>query len=73
MNKVRILGFAPVPAFPREARKAFKLAVALVLSLVASVVAALFVEGLDHTVSRREEVEERLRVPYLASIGIHQE
>ena len=73
MNKVRILGYAPVPLVPREARKPFKMAVALVLSMVASIVAALFVDGLDHTVSRREEIEERLRVPYLASIGVHRE
>jgi len=71
LNKVRVLGYAPVPPFPREARKMFKMAVALVLSVVASIVVALFVEGLDHTVSRREEIEERLDIPYLASIGTH--
>jgi uncharacterized protein involved in exopolysaccharide biosynthesis len=71
LNKVRILGFADVPPFPREARRMFKLSVAVILSIVASVVAALFVEGLDHTVSRREEIEEKLEVPYLASIGTH--
>jgi len=71
LNKVRVLAYSPVPAFPREARKIFKMAVATILSLVASIVAALFVEGLDHTVSRREEIEERLQIPYLASIGTH--
>ena len=71
LNKVRVLAYSPIPAFPREARKAFKMAVATILSLVASIVAALFIEGLDHTVSRREEIEERLQIPYLASIGTH--
>ena len=49
----------------------FKMAVAIVLSLVASIVAAVFVESLDRTVSRREEIEEQLHIPYLASIGTH--
>lgn len=71
LNKVRILGYADVPPFPREARRMFKLAVAVILSVVGSIVAALFVEGLDHTLTRREEIEEKLQIPYLASIGTH--
>jgi uncharacterized protein involved in exopolysaccharide biosynthesis len=70
-NKVRVLGYADVPPYPREERKDFKFAVAVLLSLIASFVAAVFVEGLDHSIRRREEIEEQLQVPYLASISSH--
>jgi capsular polysaccharide biosynthesis protein len=71
LGKVAILGYGQVPSFPREARKGFKLMVALVLSLIASFVVAIFVEGLDHSVRRREEIEEQLNVPYLGSLSTH--
>jgi len=69
LNKVKVLGYAPVPPYAREARKGFKFMVAVVLSLIASFVAAIFVEGLDHTIRKREEIEEQLSVPYLASLS----
>ena len=62
---------AQVPTLPRQARKGFKFAVAVLLSLMAAVVVAIFVEGLDHSIRRREEIEEQLNVPYLASISTH--
>ncbi len=71
MNKVKILGYSQVPPFPREARKGFKFLVAVVLSAIAAFVAGLFVDGLDHSVRKREEVEEQLNVPYLASLSSH--
>jgi uncharacterized protein involved in exopolysaccharide biosynthesis len=71
MNKVKVLGYANVPPFPRDARKGFKFLVAVVLSIIASLVVAIFVEGLDHSIRRREEIEEQLNVPYLASLSSH--
>lgn len=71
LNKVKVLGFAQVPPIPREARKGFKLMVAVALSGIAAFVVAIFVEGLDHTVRKREEIEEQLHVPYLASLSSH--
>lgn len=71
MNKVKVLGYAQVPSFPREARKGFKFLVAVMLSAITAFVAAVFVEGLDHSVRRREEIEEKLAVPYLASLSTH--
>jgi uncharacterized protein involved in exopolysaccharide biosynthesis len=71
LNKVEVLGYAQVPPFAREARKGFKFLVAVVLSAIAAFVAGLFVEGLDHRIRKREEVEEQLRVPYLASLSSH--
>jgi uncharacterized protein involved in exopolysaccharide biosynthesis len=71
MNKVKVLGYAQVPSFPREARKGFKFLVAIMLSLITAFVAAVFVEGLDHSVRRREEIEDKLEVPYLASLSTH--
>ena len=71
LNKVKILGFSQVPPIPREARKGFKFLVALLLSAIAAFVAAIFVEGLDHSIRKREEIEEQLNVPYLASLSTH--
>jgi len=71
MNKVKVLGYSQVPPFAREARKGFKLLVAVVLSAIAAFVAGLFVDGLDHSVRKREEIEEQLNVPYLASLSSH--
>ncbi len=71
LSKVRVLGYAQVPEYPREARKGFKFAVAVLLSLMAAIVIAILVEGLDHSIRRREEIEEQLNVPYLASISTH--
>jgi capsular polysaccharide biosynthesis protein len=71
LNKVKVLGYAKVPSFAREARKGFKFLVAVVLSAIAAFVAAIFVEGLDHSVRKREEIEEQLHVPYLASVSTH--
>jgi len=71
MNKVKVLGYSQVPPFPREARKGFKLLVAVTLSAIGALVAGLFVDGLDHSVRKREEIEEQLNVPYLASLGSH--
>lgn len=69
MNRVRVLGYSQVPPFPREARKGFKFLVALLLSLITSFVVAIFVEGLDHSIRKREEIEEQLHVPYLSSLS----
>jgi uncharacterized protein involved in exopolysaccharide biosynthesis len=71
MNKVKVLGYAQVPSFAREARKGFKFLVAVMLSMITAFVAAAFVEGLDHSIRRREEIEEKLDVPYLASLSTH--
>jgi len=71
LNKVKVLGFSQVPPIPREARKGFKLMVAVALSGIAAFVVAIFVEGLDHSVRKREEIEEQLHVPYLASLSSH--
>jgi uncharacterized protein involved in exopolysaccharide biosynthesis len=71
LNKVRVLGYAPLPTLPREERKGFKFAVALLLSLMTAIIAAIFVESLDHSIRRREEIEQQLHVPYLASISNH--
>jgi len=71
MSKVKILGYAQVPAIARDARKGFKFLVAVVLSMIASFVVAIFIEGLDHSIRRREEIEEQLNVPYLASLSQH--
>jgi uncharacterized protein involved in exopolysaccharide biosynthesis len=71
LNKVKVLGYAQVPAAPREARKGFKLMVAVILSAIAAFVAGLFVQGLDHSIRKREEIEEQLEVPYLASLSSH--
>jgi uncharacterized protein involved in exopolysaccharide biosynthesis len=71
LNKVKVLGYAQVPPFPRDARKGFKLLVAVVLSAIAAFVVGIFVEGLDHSIRKREEIEEQLNVPYLASLGTH--
>ena len=71
LNKVKVLGYANVPPIAREARKGFKLMVALILSAITAFVVAIFIEGLDHSIRRRDEIEEQLRVPYLASIGTH--
>ena len=71
MNKVKVLGYSQVPPFPREARKGFKFMVALILSAITAFVVAIFIEGLDHSVRRRDEIEEQLHVPYLASLSTH--
>ena len=71
LNKVKILGYSQVPSFPREARKGFKFLVAVILSGIAAFVAGLFVDGLNHSIRKREEIEEQLNVPYLASLGSH--
>jgi uncharacterized protein involved in exopolysaccharide biosynthesis len=71
LSKVKILGYAQVPPIPREARKGFKFLVAVVLSAIAAFVAAIFVEGLDHSIRKRDEIEEHLNVPYLASLSSH--
>ena len=71
LNKVKVLGYAQVPPGPREARKGFKLMVAIILSAIAAFVAGLFVQGLDHSIRKREQIEEQLEVPYLASLSSH--
>lgn len=71
LNKVQVLGYAQLPTVPREERKGFKFAVALLLSLMTAIIVAIFVESLDHSIRRREEIEQQLHVPYLASISNH--
>jgi len=71
MNKVKVIGYAAIPVLPVEARKDFKFLVAVVFSLILAFVAAGFVESLDHTVRKREQVEEHLEIPHLASISTH--
>jgi len=71
LNKVEVLGYAQVPPGAREARKGFKLLVAVILSAIVAFVAGLFVQGLDHSIRKREEIEEQLNVPYLASLSSH--
>lgn len=71
MNKVKVIGYAAVPVLPVEARKDFKFLVAVVFSLVLAFVTAGFVESLDHTLRKREQVEEHLEIPHLASISTH--
>jgi uncharacterized protein involved in exopolysaccharide biosynthesis len=71
LNKVKILAYSQVPPFPRDARKGFKFLVAVVFSLIASFVVAIFIESLDHSIRRREEIEAQLSVPYLASLSTH--
>jgi uncharacterized protein involved in exopolysaccharide biosynthesis len=71
MNKVKVISYAPIPALPVEARKDFKFLVAALFSLIAAFLAAGFVENMDHTIRRRDEIEEYLGVSHLASIGTH--
>jgi capsular polysaccharide biosynthesis protein len=71
LNKVKVIAYAPLPELPVEARKGFKFLVAVVFSLILAFVVAGFVDNLDHSIRKREQVEEQLGVPHLASIGSH--
>jgi len=71
MNKVKVISYAPVPVLPVEARKDFKFLVAALFSLITAFLAAGFVENMDHSIRRRDEIEEHLGIPHLASIGTH--
>ncbi len=71
MSKVKVIAYAPLPALPVEARKGFKFLVAVVFSLILAFVVAGFVENVDHTVRKREQIEEHLTLPHLASISTH--
>jgi len=71
MNKVKVVSFSSVPTLPVEARKGFKFMVAVVFSLILAFVVAGFVDNVDHTIRRREQVEDHLALPHLASISTH--
>jgi uncharacterized protein involved in exopolysaccharide biosynthesis len=71
MNKVKVVSYAPLPALAVEARKGFKFLVAVVFSLILAFVAAGFIDNIDHTIRKREQIEDHLDLPHLASVSNH--
>ena len=71
MNKVKVVSYAPLPSLPVESRKGFKFLVTVVFSLILAFVTAGFVDNIDHTIRKREQIEDHLDLPHLASISSH--
>ncbi len=71
MNKVKVVSYAPLPALAVETRKGFKFLVAVVFSLILAFVVAGFIDNIDHTVRKREQIEDHLDLPHLASVSNH--
>ncbi len=71
MNKVKVMSYAPLPELPVEARKGFKFLVAVVFSTILAFVVAGFIDNIDHTMRKREQIEDHLDLPHLASISNH--
>jgi polysaccharide biosynthesis transport protein len=68
MSNVRILDRAEPPEKPVSPRPLRNLALSLVLGLAGGVALALLLETLDTSITTREQVEERLRLPFLGII-----
>jgi polysaccharide biosynthesis transport protein len=68
MSNVRVLDRAEPPDRPVKPRPVRNLALAVLLGLAGGVGLAFLLETLDTTVSTREQVEERLGVPFLGII-----
>jgi polysaccharide biosynthesis transport protein len=68
MSNVRVLDRAEPPDRPVKPRPIRNLALAVLLGLAGGVGLAFLLETLDTTVSTREQVEERLGVPFLGII-----
>lgn len=68
MSNVRILDRAEPPELPVRPRAGRNLALAAVIGLVAGIVLAALLEGLDTTLTAREQIEELLALPFLGII-----
>lgn len=68
MSNVRILDRAEPPDRPVSPRPVRNLALAILLGLAAGIGIAFLVETLDSTVTTREQIEERLALPFLGII-----
>lgn len=68
MSNVRILDRAEAPTRPDSPRPIRNLAVAIIFGLLGGIALAFLLEMLDTSISTREQVEERLGIPFLGII-----
>jgi len=68
MSNVRILDRADVPERPTTPKPLRNLVLAMFIGLAAGLALAFLLEMLDTTISTREQIEERLGVPFLGII-----
>lgn len=67
-NNVRVIDPAQVPDNPIKPKKLFSLLLGLLGGLAAGIIAAFLVETIDQSVRTQEDVEDKLRLPFLGLI-----
>ena len=67
-GQVEILDLADAPTTPMAAGRARKLALGILIGIVIGLGAAIFVDGMNTSIHRRDDVEKILQVPGLAVI-----
>ncbi len=68
VNNVSILDMATVPRAPIRPNVQLNFVIGFLLALLAGFGAALLAEMLDNTIKDRNDIEQKLRIPYLGSI-----
>lgn len=68
-NNVRIVDPAEVPGSPSKPRRAPTVLLSVAVGLIAGIVAALVIENLDQTVHTQEDIERRIRLPFLGAVS----
>ncbi len=69
-NNIRLIDPAVVPGRPIKPRKTLNLGIGIVVGFIFGVLMVLLVETLDQTVRTQDDVENKLRLPFLSLLPI---
>lgn len=69
-NNIRMIDPAEVPNKPSKPRKMLNMAIGAILGLVLGIIVVFLVEIIDQTIRTQDDVETRLKIPFLTLLPI---